>query len=147
MKKIFVLSLVLILTFGCLNAQNPRNNQAIFEKAATEQEKQYLQFLYEYMPLNDLADYDGEFFLNQVRYAIKARETFSWGKKIPEDIFKHFVLVYRVNNENLDTARMYIFETLKDRIKGMDMYNAALEVNHCARPRRHSPSPQHSGCG
>ena len=130
MKKIFVLSLVLLLSLGCLNAQNPRENKAIFEKAATEQEKQYLQFLYEYMPLNDLADYDGEFFLNQVRYAIKARETFSWGKKIPEDIFKHFVLVYRVNNENLDTARMYIFETLKNRIKGMDMYNAALEVNH-----------------
>lgn len=130
MKKIFVLSLVLMFGFCHLSAQNPRNNQAIFEKAATEQEKQYLQFLYEYMPLNDLADYDGEFFLNQVRYAIKARETFDWGKKIPEDIFKHFVLVYRVNNENLDTARMYIFETLKDRIKGMDMYNAALEVNH-----------------
>lgn len=130
MKKIFVLSLVLMFGFCHLSAQNPRNNQAIFEKAATEQEKQYLQFLYEYMPLNDLADYDGEFFLNQVRYAIKARETFSWGKKIPEDIFKHFVLVYRVNNENLDTARMYIFETLKDRIKGMSMYDAALEVNH-----------------
>ena len=130
MKKIFVLSLVLMFGFCHLSAQNPRNNQAIFEKAATEQEKQYLQFLYEYMPLNDLADYDGEFFLNQVRYAIKARETFDWGKKIPEDIFKHFVLVYRVNNENLDTARMYIFETLKDRINGMDMYNAALEVNH-----------------
>lgn len=130
MKKIFVLSLVLMFGFCHLSAQNPRNNQAIFEKATTNQEKQYLQFLYEYMPLNDLADYNGDFFLNQVRYAIKARETFSWGKKIPEDIFKHFVLVYRVNNENLDTARMYIFETLKDRIKGMDMYNAALEVNH-----------------
>ena len=130
MKKIFVLSLVLLVSLGCLNAQNPRENKAIFEKAKTEQEKQYLQFLYEYMPLNDLADYDGDFFLNQVRYAIKARETFDWGKKIPEDIFKHFVLVYRVNNENLDTARMYIFETLKDRIKGMSMYDAALEVNH-----------------
>lgn len=130
MKKIFVLSLVLLLSLGCLNAQNPRENKAIFEKAKTEQEKQYLQFLYEYMPLNDLADYDGDFFLNQVRYAIKARETFDWGKKIPEDVFKHFVLVYRVNNENLDTARMYIFETLKDRIKGMSMYDAALEVNH-----------------
>lgn len=130
MKKIFVLSLVLLLSLGWLNAQNPRENKAIFEKAKTEQEKQYLQFLYEYMPLNDLADYDGDFFLNQVRYAIKARETFDWGKKIPEDIFKHFVLVYRVNNENLDTARMYIFETLKGRIKGMSMYDAALEVNH-----------------
>ena len=49
MKKIFVLSLVLLLSLGCLNAQNPRENKAIFEKAKTEQEKQYLQFLYEYI--------------------------------------------------------------------------------------------------
>ena len=43
MKKIFVLSLVLMFGFCHLSAQNPRNNQAIFEKATTNQEKQYLQ--------------------------------------------------------------------------------------------------------
>lgn len=91
---------------------------------------QYLTFLYAYMPQSDLADYDFDFFDQQVRIACEARETFSWGKRIPEDIFRHFVVVYRVNNENLDTARSYIFHQLKNRIKDMSMYDAALEVNH-----------------
>ena len=91
---------------------------------------QYLTFLYAYMPQSDLADYDFDFFDQQVKVACKARETFSWGKNIPDDIFRHFVVVYRVNNENLDTARSYIFHQLKNRIKNMSMYDAALEVNH-----------------
>lgn len=93
-------------------------------------EKEAMEFLYAYMPYSDLADYDGEFFLKQMRYAFKAQETFSWGKQVPEDIFRHFVLPYRVNNENLDTARMYMFSQLKDRIKDLSMHDAALEVNH-----------------
>lgn len=103
---------------------------SVFDQKLTRGEKEALQFLYAYMPLSDLADYDGEFFLQQVRYAFKAREEFSWGKSVPEDIFRHFVLVYRVNNENLDTARMVFFHELKDRINDLSMYDAALEVNH-----------------
>lgn len=91
---------------------------------------QYLTFLYAYMPQSDLADYDFSFFKRQVEVACEARSTFSWGKTVPEDIFRHFVVVYRVNNENLDTARAYIFSQLKNRIKNMSMYDAALEVNH-----------------
>ena len=93
-------------------------------------DREALEFLYAYMPYSDLADYDGTFYLAQVRTAFAARDTFSWGKSVPEDIFRHFVLVYRVNNENLDTARMFMFRTLKDRVKGMTMEQAALEVNH-----------------
>ena len=89
-----------------------------------------MEFLYAYMPLSDLADYTPEFFMQQVRYAFKAREEMPWGKDIPEDIFRHFVLVYRVNNENLDTARMVFYHELKERVKGMTMEEAALEVNH-----------------
>lgn len=89
-----------------------------------------LKFLYQYMPQSDRADYDTAFFKMQVDYAFLARETFSWGKTIPDDIFKHFVLVYRVNNEDLDTARAFIFHQLRDRIRNMSMYEAALEVNH-----------------
>ncbi|WP_029905118.1 transglutaminase family protein [Prevotella sp. 10(H)] len=96
----------------------------------TIEQKEALEFLYAYMPLSDLADYDGEFFLGQVDAAFKAREYFDWGKKIPDDIFRHFVLVYRVNNENLDTARQVFFEELKDRVKNLTMEQAVLEVNH-----------------
>ena len=103
---------------------------SVFDQKLSLEETEALKFLYAYMPYSDLADYDGDFFLNQVKYAFKARDFFSWGKTVPEDIFRHFVLVYRVNNENLDTARMFIFNEIKDRIKDMSMYDAALEVNH-----------------
>lgn len=96
----------------------------------TTPEREALEFLYAYMPYSDLADYDGNFFLQQVRTAFQARTTFSWGQDIPEDIFRHFVLVYRVNNENLDTARTYFFHQLRDRVKDLPIEEAALEVNH-----------------
>jgi hypothetical protein len=93
-------------------------------------EQEALQFLYAYMPYSDLADYDQTFFLKQVRAAFATRDQFAWGKSVPEDIFRHFVLVYRVNNEDLDTARIYIQNQLRERLKGLSMYDAALEVNH-----------------
>lgn len=96
----------------------------------SRQEREALEFLYAYMPYSDLADYDQQFYLDQIRTAFAARDTFSWGKTIPEDVFRHFVLVYRVNNEDLDAARMYMFHQLKDRVKNMTMEQAALEVNH-----------------
>lgn len=92
--------------------------------------REALEFLYAYMPYSDLADYDQAFYLQQVRAAFKARESFEWGKKVPEDIFRHFVLVYRVNNENLDTARLLMQRELAPRLEGLSMYEAALEVNH-----------------
>jgi len=104
---------------------------SVFDKEGlTIEQTEALEFLYAYMPLSDLADYDGEFFLGQVDAAFKARDYFEWGEKIPDDIFRHFVLVYRVNNENLDTARQVFFDELKDRVKGLTMEKAVLEVNH-----------------
>ena len=103
---------------------------SVFNEKLSLEETEALKFLYAYMPYSDLADYDGEFFLNQVKYAFQARNFFSWGKTVPNDIFRHFVLVYRVNNENLDTARMVFYRELKDRVKDMSIEEAALEVNH-----------------
>ncbi|MBC7350035.1 MAG: transglutaminase domain-containing protein [Candidatus Aminicenantes bacterium] len=99
-------------------------------KGLNQAEREALEFLYAFMPLSDLANLDGQYFLEQVRAAFQARQYFSWGRDIPDDIFRHFVLPYRVNNENPDRARQVFFEELKDRIKGLDMYRAALEVNH-----------------
>ena len=64
----------------------------VFKEPLSPEEKEALEFLYAFMPLSDLANLDGQYFLNQVRSALKAREFFSWGKTIPEDIFRHFVL-------------------------------------------------------
>lgn len=103
----------------------------VFNRAGiTLEQKEALEFLYAYMSLNDLGDYDGNFFYRQVKSAFDARDYFSWGEKVPEDLFRHFVLPPRINNEDLDTARMVFFDELKNRIKGMSMADAALEVNH-----------------
>lgn len=107
-------------------------SQALFAGMDTlgVREREAMEFLYAYMPYSDLADYDFVYFLKQVRYAFKAQQEMAWGREVPEDIFRHFVLPYRVNNENLDTARMYMYEVLKERVKGLTMEEAALEVNH-----------------
>ncbi len=100
------------------------------KKPLSLEEKEALEFLYAFMPLSDLANLDGEYYLEQVRLALEARNYFNWGEQIPEVIFRHFVLPYRVNNENPDRARRIFFDELKTRLKGLDMYQAALEVNH-----------------
>ena len=105
----------------------------VFKKDITTEEKEALEFLYAYMPLSDLADYDGDFYLKNVRFSLAARDTFSWGKTIPEREFRHFVLPVRVNNENLDSSRGVFFMELKDRIKHLSMKNAVLEINHWCR--------------
>lgn len=102
----------------------------VFEQELSLEEEEALKFLFAYMPLSDLADYDGHFFLNNVRSSFAARDSFAWGREIPEEIFRHFVLPVRVNNENLDTARLVFFSELKDRLKGLSMKDAVLEVNH-----------------
>lgn len=98
--------------------------------AAGIAEQEALKFLYAYSTLSDLSNYDGTYFLGQVQYALKARETFSWGRLVSEDDFLHFVLPPRVGTENLDTARQVIFRELLPRISDMGMKEAALEINH-----------------
>lgn len=102
----------------------------IFNKPLSAQEKQAMEFLYAYMPLSDLADYNPEFFLKNVRMSLLAREEMPWGKTLPEEEFLHFVLPVRVNNENLDSFRMVMYPELKERIKGLSMKEAVLEINH-----------------
>ena len=102
----------------------------VFDKDLTASETEALKFLYAYSSLSDLADYNGDFFLQNVRCSFAARDTFTWGKTVPENLFRHFVLPVRVNNENLDSSRWVFFLELMDRIKKLPMKAAVLEVNH-----------------
>lgn len=102
----------------------------IFNQQLSEDEKQAMEFLYAYMPLSDLADYPSDFFLKNIQYSLKARQEMPWGKSIPEEEFLHFVLPLRVNNENMDNFREVMYAEITDRIKGLGMKEAALEINH-----------------
>lgn len=102
----------------------------VFNQPLTTFETEALKFLYAYMPMSDLADYDGEFFLKNIQASAQAKSTMPWSANIPENIFRHFVLPIRVNTETLDTARLVFYKDLKDRVAGLSMENAVLEVNH-----------------
>ncbi|HHV58906.1 MAG TPA: transglutaminase domain-containing protein [Clostridiaceae bacterium] len=102
----------------------------IFDGDLAEDEVLALKFLYAYMSLNDLADYDGSIFLQHVRETYHIRRLVPWGDKIPDSIFLHFVLPYRVNNENIENCRGILFEQIFDRVKNLSMKDAILEVNH-----------------
>lgn len=113
----------------------------VFNQEMTPEEKEALTFLYAYMPIGDITDYDGALYLDNIRSSFKAKQEMPWGDSIPEDIFRHFVLPVRVNNENLDESRMVFFDELKDRVKGMSLYDAVLEVNHwCHEKVIYTPS-------
>ena len=113
----------------------------VFEQEMSDQQREALTFLYAYMPLGDITDYSGEFFLENIDYTLKAKEEMPWGKLIPEREFRHFVLPIRVNNENLDSSRKVFYEELKDRVKNLSLHDAVLEVNHwCHEKVVYTPS-------
>lgn len=118
--------------FGIKQLQLPLGDLfAIFnDSTLTTVEREALMFLYAYMPIGDITDYSGDYYLENIRLSEQARQEMPWGKKIPEDVFRHFVLPVRVNNENLDNSRSVFYGELKERIKKLSMQDAILEVNH-----------------
>lgn len=100
------------------------------DKELTLFEREALMFLYAYMPIGDITDYPGKYYLENIRLSEQARSEMSWGKTVPDELFRHFVLPVRVNNENLDESRKVFYKELKERVKGLSMKDAILEVNH-----------------
>ena len=90
----------------------------------------YVNFLYQYMPLPDKTDYPLEFYQQNVSLSLTARAAMPWGEDVPEREFKHFVVPVRVNNENLDMSREVFYKALKPRVENLSMKDAILEVNH-----------------
>ena len=100
------------------------------DSTLTLSEREALMFLYAYMPIGDITDYSGNYYLENLRLSEQARNEMSWGKNVTDELFRHFVLPIRVNNENLDDSRKVFYGELKERVKGLSMKDAILEVNH-----------------
>jgi hypothetical protein len=84
-------------------------------------EREALMFMYAYMPIGDITDYSGAYYLENLRQSEQTRREMPWGKTIPDELFRHFVLPIRVNNENLDDSRKVFYAELKDRVKKLPM--------------------------
>lgn len=115
--------------------------QEIADGKMTSEERAAMEFLYDYMSDPDKAGYTPEFYLENVRSSLQARREMPWGAKVPDREFMHFVLPLRVNNESLDMSRPQFYAELKDRVKGLGMADAILEVNHwCYEKVTYKPS-------
>ena len=113
----------------------------IFGEDLSLYEREALRFLYAYMPLADITDYPGEFYLKNVRATQRALAEMPWGAQVTEELARHFVLPVRVNNEALDNARMVFYEELCPRVRHLSMSDAVLEVNHwCHEKAVYQPS-------
>ncbi|MDD4149907.1 MAG: transglutaminase domain-containing protein [Bacteroidales bacterium] len=106
--------------------------KALDDQSLTPQEVEYLEHLFAYMPISDYTNYEFNFWLQHVRASITARDTFTWADSIPEDIFISYVLPPRVNNENLDTARMVFLKEFQNLFtdNNLNVEQAVLEINH-----------------
>ncbi|PJJ27899.1 transglutaminase-like domain-containing protein [Lacrimispora celerecrescens] len=96
-------------------------------------EQVLMKFLYGTMPLRDAGEYDFDLFLGFVRHSIMVYEQMEWCQEIPEDMFLHHILYYRINTENIEDCRRFFYDKLIDRIKGLSVREAVLEINYwCA---------------
>ncbi len=99
----------------------------------------YIDFLYAYMPDPDLAAHPYAFWEANVDKTLAVRDRMGWN--IPEREFRHFVLPLRVNNEPLDDFRLRYADELCDRVEGLPIGEAALEINHwCHEMATYQPS-------
>ncbi len=88
----------------------------------------YVDYLYKYMPLPDSLVNDRAYWEEVVDKTLEVRDRMNWG--VPEREFRHFVLPVRVNNEDLDRFRIQCADELCERVKGMSLHDAVLEINH-----------------
>lgn len=134
MKIRYIWAAALIAIGACCSTAYSQEKQLVGINGAvyslTPEEAEAVSFLYKSMPLSDKLMYPAEYFIKGVRTTLKAREEMPWGKDVPDDIWRHFVLPLRSNNEYLDNFRTLYYPELKRRIEGMSMKDAALEINH-----------------
>ena len=98
-----------------------------------ENEQILMKFLYGTMPLRDAGEYDFSVFYSFAVHGLFLAEEMPWCQEIPEEIFLHYVLYYRVNTEAIEDCRSFFYEKLFSRIKGLTAREAVLEINYwCA---------------
>lgn len=98
-------------------------------KECSEETRVIMEFYYGTMPASDIGDYDFSVYKKFADFGLFLAERSQWKNLIPEDIFFNFVLHYRINNESIEDCRTVFYNELNDRISGMNMKEAALEVN------------------
>ena len=98
---------------------------------ASEDEAICMKYLYAYMHPCDIVSYDVEAIASYVKATLDMYANIPYAKQVPAELFFTYVLSVRVNNEDLDQSRAWIYSELAERVKSKKtMVEAALEVNY-----------------
>ena len=93
-------------------------------EACTADEQVLMKFLYGTMPLRDAGEYGFDVFLGFVKHSLMVYRTMEWCREIPEDMFLHHILYYRINSENIEDCRRFFYDRLIERIQGLTAHEA-----------------------
>lgn len=109
---------------------------------ANEDEAICMKYLYSYMHPCDIVSYDVEVIASYVKTTLDMYANIPYAKQVPPELFFTYVLSVRVNNEDLDQSRAWIYSELAERVKSKKtMSEAALEVNYwCYEKATYIPS-------
>lgn len=94
-----------------------------------EGQKEGMAFLISYMPENDLTSLKADFLLENVEYAYKAREKYSWCAALPDSIFLNEVLPYANISEERDNWRPDFYKRFAKYAEGKtNMVDAIMDI-------------------
>jgi dienelactone hydrolase len=133
-------------------------NRLELEKALTQvpaEQRSGLHFLLEHMPVSDLTSLKGDFLLENLALAYKAKAESAWGKDLPDDVFFNDVLPYANINERRDAWRKEFHERFWPIVKDVKTPGLAgaklnqaifneLNVKYSTKRRRADQGPRES---
>lgn len=92
-----------------------------------------LKYLYGSSPISDIGNYGFDTYLDFALHGVYLMEEGAYSKEMSEELFLPYVLSHRVNEEEIEPCRSLFFGELMEKVKGLSMGEAALEVNYwCA---------------
>ena len=99
-------------------------------EALPDKQKLCMKYLYAFMPVSDGLSYDYDLFFAYAEHGIFAYENAPWKDEITEDLFFKDVLCPRINSEKIENCRPVFYEMFADRIRGMNLDEAIIELNY-----------------
>lgn len=106
--------------------ENAGELQLALDKAPAEQ-KRAVAYLLEWMPDTDLTSLSAEFILENIDWAYKARENFSWCRELPEEVFFNEVLPYANLMEERDLWRPEFYTRFEPYVRECTSIREAID--------------------
>lgn len=98
--------------------------------ALEPERRRAMEFLREHLPESDLDCYPPSLFLSFADHALALRREAPWCAGLEQELFDHYVLFPRVNDEDLSFHRALFRDALWPRLSGLDSdEERVLEVN------------------